>query len=773
MKLTSLVVSALLAVPMLGTAAAEKVCVPRANGVPGNSGPPDWGNPLDPMDPADVEDDARWRGSAGHSINVGSPTAPLNFRALYSGSGDTRSAWLQWRINIGVAPGAHREFYLGLQSPTDASATYVVRFRFAAGTTNTQGGFVQCNQSDSACVAGGVTNFYTVYKLSATCGVGGSVACECAFATDPIVPVVTAKQFNLLTSGGSPVAVAWPGTAKFWANGDGSWAVGVKVPVKTTAMPADLAHIHENTRFWYEAPINLTGGSDIGSGGSPHHQWPRLDPVGVCSPFGDTFFEIPVDPNAASGFTFGDVDYIDSGETADGLGCTGISIEPGSIGVYGPNGKQNRIWGTVNGSGWRNAFEVVLRNTSTQSAAAVSARFRIADWGIQNYASARWRSIPFDSDGGGALPPSYSMPVAVPAASGTTPGSATLRLGTVSGGTPSAGWILDANDLRDYGLDGGGNQIRDSHQCVLVDLEGQSDADFLQRSTYMNMELGNLTGGGMLREERGFQKSAVVDMGSPLYAFRDVYLYVMNKNMPERLADGATGRAILQANAAALAAELQRDFFPSDGPRVDGDVAKNRELTLRQISEAIKYLQSFASLRDCDGGSGCQPIDWPAQVRRLLQRLPPEYGTRISPTVEVYAFYDTGGFHLSKAGRHALLHPLTSYGLHLYQDGALEGWRQVIDGAEQLGANLYRIRVGPDGRTVINNRTQAVAKGEKPVEPDPQWKPTWIPLGEGDDIGGCEDSATNTKAGLLGMLALWLVTAVGLRRVSRRRPPSP
>ena len=122
---------------------------------------------------------------------------------------------------------------------------------------------------------------------------------------------------------------------------------------------------------------------------------------------------------------------------------------------------------------------------------------------------------------------------------------------------------------------------------------------------------------------------------------------------------------------------------------------------------------------------------------------------------------------------HALLHPLTSYGLHLYQDGALEGWRQVIDGARQLGPNLYHVRVGADGRTVINNRSQAVAKGEKPVEPDPQWKPEWIPLGEGDDLGGCEDSAATGKAGLLGMLALWMVTAAGLRRVSRRRPPSP
>ena len=98
---------------------------------------------------ADKEDDARWRGAAGHSINVGSPTAPLNFRALYTGSGDTREAVLQWRVNVGVAPGSRRDFYLGLQSPTDASATYVVRFSFPAGTTSTQGGFTQCSQSDS------------------------------------------------------------------------------------------------------------------------------------------------------------------------------------------------------------------------------------------------------------------------------------------------------------------------------------------------------------------------------------------------------------------------------------------------------------------------------------------------------------------------------------------------------------------------------------------------------------------------------------------------
>src|SRR6185436_230443 len=122
------------------------------------------------------------------------------------------------------------------------------------------------------------------------------------------------------------------------------------------------------------------------------------------------------------------------------------------------------------------------------------------------------------------------------------------------------------------------------------------------------------------------------------------------------------------------------------------------------------------------------------------------------------------------ASKVPVLQPMTSFGSFLFHDGVLNGYKTVIDGAQQIAPNVYRVRTGLDGRTVIQTRVQALEPNEPPITPDPRWTPPWIPGGGGDD--GCGDWCPPTKGGFVGLIVLWMGTIAGLRRILRRRKRS-
>jgi hypothetical protein len=321
------------------------------------------------------------------------------------------------------------------------------------------------------------------------------------------------------------------------------------------------------------------------------------------------------------------------------------------------------------------------------------------------------------------------------------------------------GWRLTDAQMRDFGYLGG-TQTKDRHQCILAEIEAASgNADFVTRSAYTNMIVGSLS---------TFSKTAVVDSGSSDFAFRDVYMFVMTKNMPATVDAGVTGRSIVQANAYRVAQEIRAQY--EEDPIVIDLKAVNGRRPDEMMSIAYR-LEYFSRRQQCGGegsgsgtGSGSgRECNWPELIQDLVEWMPADIAARVLPTAEIYSYLDTGSRVRRGSRVKRSVEPMTSFGFHLYHDGGLEGFRQVLDGADVLGPNLYRVRLGADGRTVVQARSQAIDTGERPIKPDPQWDPV---------RDGCDDYCPPTRGGFVGLIALWGLTILGVRRLLRRRKSS-
>ena len=80
----------------------------------------------------------------------------------------------------------------------------------------------------------------------------------------------------------------------------------------------------------------------------------------------------------------------------------------------------------------------------------------------------------------------------------------------------------------------------------------------------------------------------------------------------------------------------------------------------------------------------------------------------IMPTYTVHSYYDTGQTITVRGKTHPLLLPLTSFGYFVQHDGSMEGWTDRLDGAQQIGPNLYKISVPNNGKAVIRTTITAV-----------------------------------------------------------------
>ena len=787
MKMYTGLIALAAALALPGVASAEKVCVPQGFGVPGNNGVPTWDATSGPID------DGRWHGSSGHTVNVGTPTAPVSFRALYTGEGTDRRAVWQWRINAAVpdsgisTPG---NFFLALK---EGPQTWLIRFRVnRSATAPTEGIFTRCDASDTSCQTTH-TSWYSVLRQTSICDTGTGGTCDCDFA-NPATTVSQARHFDADTS----LNPTWLQDAKYWKLPGGQWAVGVRPLVqKAAGIPADLSKITDATQIWYEAPLQInfpTGGTNDELV-APHHQWPFNDPYGLCRPLGGNAFEMAVTA-AAPLMVFGDVDYIDGTETFASVGCAGVSLE--GIGVIGPTGTKGwTITGQYDADGpggnapvdHNNVFEVQVRNTGAALPAnSIRARFRLADWGAQAngnpiYETAVWNPVPRIVDGTAGTCDPTAPPVAFgcglttpsPAIPTTTTTPVTLQLKTAAG----AGWTLLPAERKSYGIGlptDPGVQTKAAHQCVLVDLEGQGDINFLRRSLYTNMQVANLSTA---------RRTAVLD-GTPANANRDVFLVVMSKNLPTQVPEGTLGQELVQEAAWNLADELENIYPPviigvrgeapaavaakaARGP-VANALPPNLVLDYDEARRIIRVLRRFANLGNCEG-SGCDRTpDWDAEFERLLREVPDTLASEIAPAMEIYAYVQGRSSFTNGQRRTAVLEPMTSFGLNLFHDGGLQGYINLINGAQQIAPNVYRVRLGPDGLASVEVAAQAVEPAEQPIRQDPNWRPDWEPVREGDDGNdGCGDWCPPTRGGFVGFGLLWLVTIAGVRRMLRRR----
>ncbi|KAA3621561.1 MAG: hypothetical protein DWQ08_13865, partial [Proteobacteria bacterium] len=126
----------------------------------------------------------------------------------------------------------------------------------------------------------------------------------------------------------------------------------------------------------------------------------------------------------------------------------------------------------------------------------------------------------------------------------------------------------------------------------------------------------------------------------------------------------------------------------------------------------------------------------------LRTQFPPHEQWDLMPAYEVFAFHETEDKRTIGDKEYTVLAPQTAFGYRVWHSGSLSGWSAVLDGAQKINDNLYRIRL-PDGEHhVVRTRIKTLeSRTDRPLVADS------TPLGEvgANDPSkppGCTDGTT-------------------------------
>lgn len=210
------------------------------------------------------------------------------------------------------------------------------------------------------------------------------------------------------------------------------------------------------------------------------------------------------------------------------------------------------------------------------------------------------------------------------------------------------------------------NPTRLSHQCIMVELQGPG-LNFVRDSAFRNMDFVKAS---------TFEREAeisVVGLDAMPAGQRDVFLYVERRNMPRYPTKvGEPGEE---------PGEQPQDPPGADVNRIDAVLAGR----LRHSDEDIANLM---------------------------------------PTWIVHAYHDTGERIRLSSGEHTVLQPQNAFGYFVQHEGAFNGWADVIEGADRLREDLYKVAPQNDGAVRVKTIVQAVEGNEPPVG---QWPPVEPP----------------------------------------------
>lgn len=771
----------------LGSVAAqgEDLCVPPSYGVPAYqntkwAGPPKWLAFSDQLqgDPYDQPNDPRWVGASGQSFGAGAASAAGQVRALFAPPDPavpaTRALYLSFtsRVTDVAAP---QNLWVGFR--VSASESYVVRFRFdrnVDGSGNpTMQGFTECTTRESSCAG----NVYTVFKED----VGTTGTCGTVTGSN--------RYTRFQNEGTGMLGALWLQNTRVWRR-TGEWTLNMRVPLLPVGPSAGFpAGIAEASQLYYELGSTTTDAA----GGQP---WPRtsgaicgiLDPsIGAARIFHPTL-------TAANATPWGEIRINDT--TCEGVRPINMGIlQDPAVGTDLTSSTlplQYYIGGTKDdGAGGRvaikNWFVVQVQNdnrTATINPNELSARFRIADWGVQDVAgsSAVWRDVPVTA--------------------GANPSLNTMTVAPTGVGGVAAEWTMSQAQRCEYGVGDPGDacsvssQLHDVHQCIHVELEGSGAFDFASRGLYQNHDFGRMS---------IFPREAMIDAAGlpakPGQTEQLIYLFVNPRNMPAQVAPGTEGAALLAGRAGELAAELRAPFKglpPLDGNGGNGNGSGSNYDDLQPLPMPYDVPVPWGSVggpifrRPIDlkmprperdpadaylpGGLGdaAAILSSIGQVApnvsaeqifgELRSTVGPEVLAQIAPTLEIYAFHDTG--ERDGDGK-AILAPMTSFTLFLHHDGPVNGFAWVLDGADRVSDNVYKVHVPiADGRRVVRVRAQAIESTDPTLVGDEHW-PCPPPCSGGCCCrpGTCSTASKVSNAGLLGLACM---LGLGIRRRRRK-----
>jgi hypothetical protein len=325
--------------------------------------------------------------------------------------------------------------------------------------------------------------------------------------------------------------------------------------------------------------------------------------------------------------------------------------------------------------------------------------------------------------------------------------------------------------------------IYQNDQCMLVELNAPNGtATFVQSSIWSNMTFGEMS---------VLAHTALIDARelpkAPGQQFQDIYFIAMPRNMPASVPPTTTAVQLAQQGALSVALRIAQPYI-DDIHRTPPD----------QIAVIRKRLNNGAVLGGQGGGSGSggdgkqDPI---ADLRLARQIMPAPVGAQIDaliavitnshpqdnkpnqtqvhdvvtslgsataaqivPTLEIYPFYQP-------LGKGTIYTPMTAFTVFLSHESTLSGMRYQIDGATQVGANIYHMQIPVGFARQIQVRAQAITSGEAALPPGmPKWPCT----------GGCAAcGGGNRNCGLVSLVGNGLPAVIAGVLVVRRRRRKP
>jgi hypothetical protein len=438
-------------------------------------------------------------------------------------------------------------------------------------------------------------------------------------------------------------------------------------------------------------------------------------------------------------------------------GCTGIEINPSSIGVANdPDPLSTKIKACPpSGPPWpagcpeaTNTFRVIPHNVPAPfrtTAHSIRAKLRLANWGstIDSLQHAPWQDMPdmgtpFETPNAIDLAPGWSW-------SDDAAGSPTIQFACPISGHTYCPFIGNA----------GTGAGQSTHQCMLAELRAQPGVNtpFASSAAYRNMIFENLSSVSTdaTLTIKGLQ--ALTGKVTP----RDLYLYVQTRNMP------AHSDTPMELRPELMTALLRYAENPPPRPSArrptdDGPIGLASNLRVEKFDPI--------SLADIASGKVTDLVQLPpANNPLLVPTLTDDQALGLAwPSYRVYVYYDTGERQVVGGAQRITLAPMVPFGYYLKHAGTFFGFEHALAGSgvqlDVLGNDWYRVRVENEGSVIVKT---SVSAEEKPPCTDCQ-PPGKVPP---KPICFCSAPGLSTP-GASSWLPLALLTLLVAARTTRK-----
>lgn len=235
-----------------------------------------------------------------------------------------------------------------------------------------------------------------------------------------------------------------------------AWNVEVKVPTSIAEGGGEWIDFSDEFLFYF----NVIRVSSVAGGTASEFRWPRNAPEVY-----DVLDSYPFSPAEWGEASKGGTDQ-----------CKGVWVNWSDVGTANTPSSEIQFTAPPNPNTVTNEFFSIVRNDTEiggvpAPAEDVRVRFRIANWGIPGLGD--WSDIPADNSGcpdSGFLS-NPTCPQNIPAAVSQVPGTSTFYLN----------WKVPDADIPDYQAN--------KHQCILVELDSDSDTNIVTKSVHRNMDV--------------------------------------------------------------------------------------------------------------------------------------------------------------------------------------------------------------------------------------------------------------------------------------------